>query len=166
MIRRPLLTLLAVLALSSPAYAQGRPTTAPANRPTSTLQGNDRAISKVSLQVLVVHATDSVTGVDPRIKGLESSFRYFKYKGYKLLATENEEVETNETATFSIAGDRKVKVTLMSVDEARAKLHVEILSGATKLFDTTVNINRGGTFIISGPKYEDGILMLPVRASY
>lgn len=169
------LALAAALLVAMPAFAQSReaprpgqsrpaptPTTAPAARPTSTT----RAPSKVGLQVLVVHATDSTTGVDPRIKGLESSFRYFKYKGYKLLSTENADVAVNDTASFSIAGNRKVKVTALSIDDARTKLHVEILAGDSKLFDTTVNINRGGTFIISGPRFEDGILMLPVRATY
>jgi hypothetical protein len=157
-----LAVLLLALLAAMPASAQSRP----APRPAPAEATARPAAAKVALQVLVVHATDSVTGVDPRIKGLESSFRYFKYKGYKLLTTQNAEVAPDGVANFVIAGARKVRVTLISVDEARAKLHVEILIGEARLFDTTVNITRGGTFIISGPKHEDGILMLPVRATY
>lgn len=146
------------------ALAQSRPA-APVARPASTTPAVKPA-TKVELQVLVVHATDSYEGVDPRIKSLTSSFRYFKYKGYKLLSTQDAQVAINETANFPIAGGRKVKVTLLSMDEARAKLRMEINNNEGKLFDTTVNINRDGTFIITGPRYEDGILMLPVRASY
>jgi len=126
----------------------------------------DDAIRQVSIQMLVVHATDSQTGVDPRLKSLESSFRYFKYKGYILLNMQNASIALNDSASFSIEDGRKVKVTLLSVDTARAKVRVEITSKDGKLLDTTVSINRDGTFIVAGPRYQDGILMLPLQASY
>lgn len=160
--------------LAGPAAAQERPKFGPPGTPTPAAparpavppSGTRVAANKVALQVLVVHATDSANGVDPRIASLANSFRYFKYKGYNLLSTQNAEVAVNDTANFSIVGGRRVKVTLISMDDARARLHVEISNNEGKLFDTTVSINRGGTFIITGPKYQDGILMLPVRANY
>lgn len=126
----------------------------------------DRLPSRVQLTVLVVHATDSESGVDPRLASLASSFRYFKYKGYRLLSQQSSDVAVNASSTYSVEGGRKVKVTLLSMDDARAKLRVEMSNEQGKVLDTTVNINRDGTFIISGPKYKDGILMLPLRASY
>ena len=48
----------------------------------------------------------------------------------------------------------------------RARVRVEMSGNDGKLLDTTVSINRGGTFIVAGPKVKDGILMLPVRADY
>ncbi len=126
----------------------------------------DRLPSRIQLTVLVVHATDSESGVDPRLASLASSFRYFKYKGYRLLSQQSSDLAVNASSTYSVEGGRKVKVTLLSMDEARAKLRVEMSNEQGKVLDTTVNINRDGTFIISGPKYKDGILMLPLRASY
>lgn len=126
----------------------------------------DTLPSKVQLSVLVVHATDSESGVDPRLSSLASSFRYFKYKGYRLLSEQSSDLAVNGASTYSVEGGRKLKVTLLSMDDARAKLHVEMSNEQGKVLDTTVNINRDGTFIISGPKYKDGILMLPLRASY
>ena len=126
----------------------------------------DTLPSRVQLSVLVVHATDSETGVDPRLSSLASSFRYFKYKGYRLLSEQSSDLAVNGSSTYPVEGGRKLKVTLLSMDDARAKLHVEMSNEQGKVLDTTVNINRDGTFIISGPKYKDGILMLPLRASY
>lgn len=120
----------------------------------------------VAVQMLVVHATDSTTGVDPRLQSLASSFKYFKYKGYKLLSTQNAQLSAGKDTSFTLEGNRKVKVTLISADDTRAKVRVEISTKDNKLLDTTVSINRDGTFIVAGPKYEDGILMLPLRASY
>lgn len=122
--------------------------------------------SRVSLSVLVVHATDSESGVDPRLSALASSFRYFKYKGYRLLSQQSSDLGVGAAGTYNVEGGRKVKVTLLSMDETRCKLRVEMSNEEGKVLDTTVNINRDGTFIISGPKYKDGILMLPLRASY
>lgn len=127
---------------------------------------DDKVPSKVEVTVLVVHATDSETGVDPRLASLASSFRYFKYNGYRLLSQHAEDLAVNGAGTYLIEGGRKLKVTLLSMDTARARLHVEMSNDQGKVLDTTVNINRDGTFIISGPKYKDGILMLPLRASY
>ncbi len=127
---------------------------------------DDKVPSKVQLTVLVVSATDSESGVDPRLAALASSFRYFKYSGYRLLSQQASELAVNGSGTFAVDGGRKLKVTLLSMDDARAKLHVEMSNDQGKVLDTTVNINRDGTFIISGPKYKDGILMLPLRVSY
>lgn len=121
---------------------------------------------RVDIRIYVVHATDSESGIDSRLNALASSFRYFKYKGYKLLSTQDAAVGMNEDHSFSIEGGRRLKVTLLSKDDARAKVRVEISGDDGKLLDTTVSINRGGTFIVAGPRYKDGILMLPIRADY
>ena len=67
---------------------------------------------------------------------------------------------------FSIEGGRTLRVSLVSKDEAHARVRVEIDGKRGKLIDTTVKINRDGTFIVAGPQYKDGILILPLRASY
>ncbi len=138
----------------------------PGLAPPVAFAADERLPTKISLTVLVVHATDSETGVDPRLASLASSFRYFKYKGYRLLSQQTSDLSVNGASTYQIEGGRKVKVTLVSMDDARAKLRVEMSNEQGKVLDTTVNINRDGTFIISGPKYKDGILMLPLRAGY
>lgn len=154
-----LLRTLLLLALALPVAA----VTAPVAPLVAEAQAADHT---VAIQMLVVHATDSVTGVDPRLKSLESSFKYFKYKGYKLLSTQNAQLSAGKDTSFTLEGGRRVKVTVLAVDDARAKVRVEISNKESKLLDTTVSINRDGTFIVAGPRYEDGILMLPLRASY
>lgn len=160
-----LLSLLVVLALALSADVasaqERRPPAAPA-APTS----RPPAAARVGVQISVVHATDSETGIDPRLSALASSFRYFKYKGYRLLSTQDATVSVGEDHSFPIEGGRRLKVTLISKDESRARVRVEMSGNDGKLLDTTVSINRGGTFIVAGPGYKDGILMLPVRADY
>ncbi len=154
------------LALSPSALAQSGPQGGgPAARPPAQAPAQSRA-ARVAITMLVVHATDSERGIDPRLESLAGSFRYFKYAGYRLLSTQKADVAEGGDASFSIEGGRTVQVTLISKDDARARVRVQITNAEGKLLDTTVSINRGGTFIVAGPKYKDGILMLPLRASY
>ncbi len=155
-----LCALVAALALPTEVSAQDR-------RPAPTGQQAQRpAAGRVAIEISVVHATDSETGIDPRLEALASSFRYFKYKGYRLLSSQEATVSVGEDHSFPIEGARRLKVTLISKDESRARVRVEMSGSDGKLLDTTVSINRGGTFIVAGPRYKDGILMLPVRADY
>lgn len=149
------------LLLAGPAEAQGRPQGTPPAAP-----ARPPAQGKVSIEIYAVHATDSEPGIDPRLSALASSFHYFKYKGYRLLSTQEAEVAVNEDHSFPIEGNLRLKVTLISRDDARARVRVEMSGQDGKLLDTTVSINRGGTFIVAGPRFKDGILMLPIRADY
>lgn len=122
--------------------------------------------SNVTITVTVVHATDSETGVDPRLDALASQFRYFKYKGYRVLSTQIADLATGHDHIFLVEGERKMTVSLVEKDEIAARVRVEIDGKKGKLIDTTVKINRDGTFIVAGPAYKDGILVLPLKASY
>ncbi len=167
-----LLAVLLVGALARPqvAVAQSRPAPprpVPASpAPTSPAAGQKPVSGRVAVQIYVVHATDTESGIDSRLKALASSFRYFKYKGYRLLSTQDASVSVGEDHSFPVAGGRRLKVTMISRDDARVRVRVEMSGNDGKLLDTTVSINRGGTFIVAGPRYEDGILMLPIQADY
>ena len=156
MIRTLLASLLLSTAVFTPveAYAGGGTSE---SRPSS---------AKANITVTVVHATDSETGVDPRLEALASQFRIFRYKGYRVLSTQSADLAAGGDHTFAIEGDRKMTVTLVEKNETSARLRVEIEGKKGKLIDTTVKINRDGTFIVAGPAYKDGILVLPLRASY
>lgn len=129
--------------------------------------GDSRPASgRARITVNVVHATDSESGVDPRLSSLASQFKYLKYKGYRLLSTQSADLAPGGDKDFSIEGGRTLRVSLVSKDEAHARVRVEIDGKRGKLIDTTVKINRDGTFIVAGPQYKNGILILPLRASY
>lgn len=60
-----------------------------------------------------------------------------------------------------------MEVTVLGKDDRRVKMRVEVTGGkGGKLLDTTLSVNRNGTFIVAGPKYKDGVLVLPLTAKY
>ena len=123
--------------------------------------------NKVTVGMMVVHATDAHSNVDQRLGSLTRYLSHMRFTGYELLETRSVQLGPNGTESFTIQGGREVTITLLSRDDNRVRMRVQILAGkGGKLLDTTLSVNRNGTFIVAGPKYNQGILVLPLTASY
>lgn len=146
-----------VLAAPTLAVAQGGPA-APAT---------EQPAGKVTLELPVVYATSAHDNVDPRLSDIARYLKNLRYTGYELLGTQTAQLSPKGGQTFSIAGNRKVKVQLLSREAKRVRVRVRIIGAkGANLLDTTLWVNRNGTFIVAGPKHKDGILVLPLTARY
>lgn len=179
---RTLAAALLLGAFSSAALAQNGPRPRPAGSgPAAPAQDTPAAAAqtqparadtpavpagKVNVQIMVVFATSSQSGVDPRLGSLTRYLSNLKYSGYQLLDSQQATLSANGSQSFQIEGGRKVSVTLLSRDDQKARMRVEITQGSGKLLDTTLSVNRNGTFIVAGPRHKDGILVLPLTARY
>jgi hypothetical protein len=124
-------------------------------------------IESIRLEMLVVHATTANKAVDPQVRPLMKYFRNYKFTGFSLLDSQNAKLTDNSARTFTIEGERTVTITMLSHTEKSAKLKLVIVEDkGKKILDTTVNINRNGTFIVAGPKFKEGVLFLPISAKY
>lgn len=172
MIRKLLMTGLAVsLLVTAPmsASADDRP---PRPRGVVTLpdavqQRNQAPAQRVQFSMEVVHATEAHNRVDPRLGNIPRYLSNLRYTGYELLNSYTRPLNMSRSETFQIQGGREVIITLLSRDERRCKMRIQINAGrGHKLLDTTLYINRNATFFFAGPKYKDGILVLPLTARY
>jgi hypothetical protein len=151
-------TLLAALMLISPVNAEDGKKTGRSN---SVIQ------SSLKIEMMVVHAHTRNNEVHPTVLPLMQYFASYRFTGFDLIETKSVELEDDGSKTFTIQGDRKITVHLLSHDDQKARLKVTILGGkGRKLLDTTMLVNRNGTFIVAGPKFKEGILILPVTATY
>ncbi len=155
-----LLVLLTVAVLPTRAMGQGHPRNPRAAGPVRPVAG------RVTVKLLVVAATDSHEGVDPRLLSLQRHLRFLRYRGYDLLNTHVAEISTGGNASFSISGGRQVNVTLLRRSPEKAQFRIQMFSQKGKLLDTTLSVSRNGTFIVAGPRYKDGILILPLQVRY
>jgi hypothetical protein len=121
---------------------------------------------KVSVRLLVVAATDSHKGIDPRLQSLAKHLNFLRYQGYDLLNSYNASLGSDSDVTFTIEGGRRVTVNLLKKTPDKAQFRVQMFNQGGKLLDTTLSVNRNGTFIVAGPRYNDGILILPLQVSY
>lgn len=158
------LLLLAALG-AGPAFAQGRPV-GPAPQPDLEL-AQAPVKAKVDLELRVVYATSSHSKVDSRLASLTRHLSHLRFTGYELLDTQKSQISLGGKGSFAIEGGRKVSVTLLGRDEERARVRVQVLGAGDKpILDTTMSVNRNATVIVAGPKYQDGILVLPITARY
>jgi len=158
MTTRLLLFLAALLALA--------PTSARADDVPSDRYAEQGKSDKVSLRVMVVHATSNGNKIDPRLQNLTKYLSHLKYTSYELLQTHTAELGANGKQSFAIEGGLKVTIELLAKEEAKVRMRVVMARGAEKLLDTTVSMNRNATIIVAGPKYQGGILVLPLTARY
>lgn len=150
---------LVFMAAPTEAFAQARPTPVKLSTPAP-------AAGKVSLQLKVVHANNSGK-VDDELRSVYDNLKFTRYSGFSLLATNDAKLGPGQEATFAVAGGRKVKVTLLSRDARAAKVRVVMSNPAGKaVMDTTVSIHRNRAFMIAGPDYEGGKLVLPLSVNY
>lgn len=158
-----LLAGLLCLGLSAPATAQAQSRGTPPAAPAAA----QPVRAKVDMEIRVVYATASHSNVDPRLASLTRYLSHLRFTGYELLDTQKAQVALGGKATFAVEGGRKVTVTLLGRDEQRARVRVQVAgTGDKQLLDTTMSVNRGATVIVAGPKHKDGILVLPLTASY
>ena len=139
-------------AWAAPAGGPGSERTAPAR-------------SRISVEVMVVHASDSGK-VHPELKPLMQQLRFTRYTGFDLLNKLPAQLTSGNGETFALVGGRKLKVDLISKNEKSAKLRVRLFSDREKVLDTTVSVHRNRSFIIGGPKYKGGALVLPLTVKY
>lgn len=154
---------------TSPAWAGTQPARRPAPADEAAAEG-DKAVAragKVDLRVMVVYATEQHSNVDPRLEKLTRFLSHLRFTGYELLDSYNIPLAPRSSETFEITDNRKVTVELLSKDDQRVRMRVQITAGkGGKLLDTTLSVNRNGTFIVAGPRYKDGVLVLPLTARY
>lgn len=161
-----LLSLLVLAPMASgSAWAQARPV-APRAQPTMEL-AQAAVKAKVDVELRVVYATSAHKNVDSRLSSLTRYLSHLRFTGYELLDTQKSQVSLGGKASYSIEGGRKVTISLLGRDEARARVRVQVFgAGDKQILDTTMSVNRNATVIVAGPKHQDGILVLPITARY
>jgi hypothetical protein len=123
--------------------------------------------SIVEVELKVIHGTRSHSNIDPRIKDLMPHLKNYRFTGFKLLKSESAKIPDNEMKHFEISRGKSVTVRVLSHDARKARLEVEVHGAKRrKLLDTRLVVNRSGTFIVAGPKYDQGILFLPLSVQW
>ncbi len=146
-------------ALPDTAFAQERRAApgAPAKAPVP---------NRIAVEVMVVHATQNAKAVDPKLKDVMRQLRFTNFKGFELLQEHDATLTDGGDTSVSVEGGRKLRVRLLSHNGSQAKVQIRMMKDGNKILDTTVSIRRGMTFLIGGPNYRGGKLILPITVNY
>lgn len=163
----PMLLWLLLLGMSAGVMAQPRPVLPPGPLRGGPIQLPFRG--QVDVRMMVIHANNDVEGYDAEIKPLERHLGFLNYKGFRLLFRNDMSLTPRTTRSLGLFDGKVIEVTLNSANEEKAVLRVRMFnpqqpSGVA--LDTTVSVVRKGTFFIGGPRYQGGVLLLPITAWY
>jgi hypothetical protein len=125
----------------------------------------ESAAQSVQVKIGAILASNQSSEFDARLAPLEKQLKVMKYRSYKLLKEETQNVQGQTTATFSIPGGRSLTVTPQGSKNNQHALKVHLQQGDKPLLDTTVRLNNGSNFLLGGPPHEGGVLVLSIWAT-
>jgi hypothetical protein len=156
------------LCLALGAGAQGAmadETRAPAQAP---------AASSVNVEVIVLHATNDGTGIDPKIGKIAELSKppFSSYNSYKLLDRPKLAVAKGKEAKTKLPNDRELAVAFKDIIAPKKKddptryvvsASIQKPGGNTFLPLLEVNAKASEWFFVAGQTYKGGILVIGIR---
>jgi hypothetical protein len=123
-----------------------------------------------NVEVLVLHATNTDKGIDPRIGDMPELRQppFSSYKSYELLAKVKHPLKKDDPKTVDLPNGRVLQTKLLDVlpaDTVRISASINQPGGKTFLPLLEVKAKVGQAFIVAGQPYKAGILVLVIRVT-
>lgn len=119
----------------------------------------------VQVTIRTILAGNTSDEFDPKLKGMEQQLKPLKYRSYRSLKDEGQNVPWQGTKSFDIPGGRLLTVAPQQFQNNRIALKVRLTERDKPVIDTTVTIPNKGNFILGGPPHEGGVLVLSISAA-
>ena len=126
---------------------------------------SDKARGKIRIDALVVHANQSGK-VDPRLVQLQKTLSHLRFTGFSVLSSQTETVAQGQTATVTVAGGRRMRISFLDRDDEHARVRIQLFRDNEKKMDTTVQLPWNKVFVVGGPSHDGGKLVFPITVSY
>lgn len=126
----------------------------------------ENSAQTVTIKIDTILATNENGEFDPRLKPLEKQLKVLKYRSYRLLKEESQDVVSQGNGSFEIPGGRSLIVSPQDYRNRRIALKVRWQEKDKPLVDTTITLANKGNFILGGgPPHEGGFLVLAIWAT-
>ena len=125
----------------------------------------EKTPQSVHLTIRTILAGNKSDEFDPKLKAMEQQLKTLKYRSYRSLKDDAQDVPWQETGSFEIPGGRSLTVAPQEFQKNRIALKVRLTEGEKPILDTTVRIPNKGNFILGGPPHEGGTLVLSISAT-
>lgn len=119
----------------------------------------------VEVRIDTVVASNSGQTFDPALASLRQPFvGLFPYSSYRLIQGEQRRVEWRREAQFLLPGGRYLVIMPRGYKDGRVSLNVMLIQGSRPLVNTVLALKNHGTFLVGGPHYGDGVLIIAIGA--
>jgi len=119
----------------------------------------------VRVKIGTILANNDTDEIDPKLRKMRNQLKVMKYRSYRLLKEETQNVAWQINAVFDIPGGRSLVVTPQEFRDKQIALKVHLQHGDKPVLDTTVRMKNGGNFLLGGPPHEGGALVLSISAT-
>ncbi len=130
-------------------------------------QGKAMAFEGLRVTVEVVKADKAGSHVDPEIQDLVDELGpMFAYTGFTLVKTTSTRLLPGQTDLSGTTPDHGLELSLLGFAEQRARLQVRVLEKDQERLSTILLLVDGGSAVIGGPAYEDGVMLLRISGQF
>lgn len=128
--------------------------------------------ASLNADVLVMHATNSGSGIDPKVKHLTDQLTkppFSAYNSYKLLVDKRLPTPLGGGGELALPDGRTLRVTFKGAAESRGEPRYKVVAtisdpkGKDFLPLLEVNAKIGEPFFVAGQSFEKGILVLAIK---
>lgn len=120
---------------------------------------------EVRIGVRVVLASHKGRGVHPSLHDIQKKLsNLFNYSSYQLLKERSFILARGQTGQLPLAGKKELRIRILQEGREAVDIAVEILRERKGIFKTKAKLKKGGTFLIGGPRHEEGVLILAISA--
>lgn len=130
--------------------------------PVNSAENNSQT---VRVKIGTILASNQSDEIDPKLNTVKNQLKVMKYRSYRLLKEETQNVAWQGNAVFDIPGGRSLVVTPQEFRNKQLALKVRLQHGDKPVVDTTVRLKNGGNFLLGGPPHEGGVLVLSISAT-
>ncbi|HZY59690.1 MAG TPA: hypothetical protein VFE56_08010 [Candidatus Binataceae bacterium] len=117
----------------------------------------------VSVKIDSVLAADTNQGCDKALKTLRDRLRrLFHYTTYRLVKHDESHTGFGQTATFTLPGGRILHIEPIAMDGDMIRMEVMLFQGEEPMMTTDLKIMNRGIFMVGGPRYEQGTLIISI----
>jgi hypothetical protein len=119
----------------------------------------------VEVRIDTVLASHSGHAFDSALISLQQPFRsLFPYSSYRLVQGERRLVGWKREEQFLLPGGRYLVVVPRGIQNDRVSLNVMLIQGTRPLVNTVLSLKNHGTFLVGGPQYGGGVLIIAIGA--
>lgn len=132
-------------------------------------KAKDDQKSELGVEVMVLHATNSGKGIDPRIGDMPELKKppFSSYDSYQFLQKSRVPLKKDDPKTINLPNRRVLKTKLLEVlpDKEHLRISASINQPGGKDFLPLLEVKAkvGQAFIVAGQSYKGGILVLVIR---
>ena len=130
-----------------------------------SLKAADSSSQTVRVKIGTILASNQTDEFDPRLDTMRNQLKVMKYRSYRLLKEDIQNVPWQGNASFDIPGGRSLLVTPQEFRNKQISLKIRLQHGDKPVVDTTVRLNNRGNFLLGGPPHEGGVLVLSISAA-